>query len=54
MGKTKISDTNYAVPAKPMTEDEIVEMIKAAENSKFHSTEHLNKKISEWKLKFGK
>jgi hypothetical protein len=54
MGKTKISETNYATLGKPMSEEELVKMIKDAENSKFHSMEDLNKKISEWKLKFGK
>jgi hypothetical protein len=50
MKKNIVSKTNYTFLGKPMSEEELMDMINTSENGKFHSMEEFKKKISEWKL----
>lgn len=54
MGKLKSENKNLAIPGNPMTQQEMDEMIKKAEQGNFHSMEELKHKISGWKLKYEK
>ncbi|GGE58235.1 hypothetical protein EV200_103344 [Pedobacter psychrotolerans] len=54
MGKLKSDNKNLAIPGNPMTQQEMEEVIRKAENGTFHSMEELKKKILGWKLKHEK
>jgi predicted transcriptional regulator len=54
MGKLKSDNKNLAIPGNAITQKEMDEMIKKAENGNFHSMEELKHKISGWKLKYEK
>lgn len=54
MGKVKTSKINYAIPGEPLTQQEMEQMIKEAENGTFHSMEAVKAKIAQWKIKFAK
>jgi phage gp29-like protein len=45
---------NYAIPGKPLTPQEIAQMLHEAKNGQFHSMEAVKEKIKEWKTKFAK
>lgn len=45
---------NYAIPGKPLTPQEIAQMLRKAESGQFHSIEVVKHKIKEWKMKFAK
>lgn len=50
IGKLKSDNKNLAIPGNAITQKEMDEMIKKAENGNFHSMEELKHKISGWKL----
>jgi hypothetical protein len=54
VGKLKTSKTNYAVPGEPLTQQEMEQMIRQAENGNFNSLESVKEKIAKWKEKFAK
>ena len=54
MSKTKSSKTNYAIPGKPMDQQEFERMIKDAENGNFHSMKAVKEEFEKWKVKYSK
>lgn len=48
--KTK-SKINYAVPGKPMSEEEFMKMIESSEKGAFYTTEESKKMFEEWRKK---
>lgn len=54
MGKVKANKVNYAVPGKPMEEQELQQMIQEAEKGNFHSMQAVKQKLTEWKSKYVK
>jgi hypothetical protein len=52
MAKSDTSKINYAVPGKPMSKAEMEQMIKEAENGKFHSMRAVRGKVEKWKIKY--
>lgn len=50
----KISNTNYALPGKPMNKIEFKRMIAEAENGKFYSVDALRTEVDKWKIKRSK
>ncbi|WP_295650251.1 hypothetical protein [uncultured Mucilaginibacter sp.] len=54
MAKVKSSKINYALPGEPLSQQEMEQMIKEAENGPFHSMQSLKEKIAKWKEKYSK
>jgi len=49
MSKIRPSKTNYAVPGKPMDQQEFERMVKDAENGNFHSLKTVKEETEKWK-----
>ena len=49
MGKVKTEKINYALPGEPLSQKELEEMIKKAEEGPFHSIEKVKTEFAKWK-----
>ena len=54
MGKVKTDKINYAIPGEPMSQRELDDMIKKAENGNFLTIPQVKDEVAKWKLKYSK